>query len=77
MKRIDIEYGGRHYSVGGRDLDDLLAEIVQGMDAGAAWLRVNDGEAHRRDAMILISPGVEIAVSAVPPADEETPEFGA
>lgn len=66
MKRIDIEYGGRHYSVGGRELDDVLGEIQRGVKLGAAWLRVNDGEAHRRDALLLITPGVPFAVSAVP-----------
>lgn len=66
MKRVDIEYGGRHYSVGGRELDDILEEITRGVDQGGAWLKVNDGEAHRRDAMLLITPGVPVAVSAVP-----------
>ncbi|SIT70289.1 hypothetical protein [Microbacterium sp. RU33B] len=66
MKRIDIEYGGTHFSVGGRELDDVLAEIAEGMRAGGAWMRVNDGEATRREALLMITPGVPIAVVPFP-----------
>jgi hypothetical protein len=69
MKRIDIEYGGQHFSVGGRELDDLLAEISEGLRDGPTWLEVNDGEGRRRDALLLIAPGVPLAVIPVP-ADE-------
>lgn len=71
MKRIDIEYGGTHYSVGGRELDDVLAEIAEAMRTGVAWMRVNDGEATRREALLMITPGVPIAVVPFP---DELPE---
>ena len=48
MKRIDIYYGGDHYSVGGRRIEDLRAEIEAGLKAGTYWLEVNDGEGAMR-----------------------------
>ena len=62
MKRIDIRYGGELYSVGGRDLDDLREEIVRGVARGGQWLQVNDGEGTRRDAQLLLHPGVPISI---------------
>ena len=45
MKRIDIIYGGEHYSVGGRDLESLRAEIEEQLaSGGVGWITVNDGE---------------------------------
>lgn len=66
MKRIDIEYGGRQYSVGGRDLDDVLAEIEAALSQSPGWVNVNDGEGERRDALLMITPGVPLAVIPVP-----------
>ncbi|WP_417374496.1 hypothetical protein [Glutamicibacter protophormiae] len=77
MKRIDIHYDGQLYSVGGRDLDELLEEIADGLRGGVHWLRVNDGAGNRRDAMLSLTPGVPIAVIPIPGDDEpESPEFG-
>jgi hypothetical protein len=67
MKRIDIRYGGELYSVGERDVDDLCAEIVQGVTEGGHWLHVNDGEGTRRDAQLLLHPGVPITVIPITP----------
>ena len=36
MKRIDIEYGGRLYSIGGRELVDVLKEVEDGVASGGA-----------------------------------------
>jgi hypothetical protein len=69
MKRIDIYYGGEHYSVGGRRVEDLRAEIEAGLDAGTYWLEVNDGEGQMRSALLLLSPGVALAVVPVPDED--------
>ena len=69
MKRIDIYYGGDHYSVGGRRLEDLRAEIEAGLEAGMYWLEVNDGEGEMRAAHLLLSPGVALAVVPVPDED--------
>src|SRR5215204_5391777 len=65
MKRIDIHYGGQLYSVGDRDVDQLLAEVEDGMRNGA-WLKVNDGEGERRDAFLMLGPGVPISVIPIP-----------
>ncbi|MFF2369121.1 hypothetical protein [Agromyces sp. NPDC058110] len=70
MKRIDIRYGGDQYSVGGRELVELVAEVEQGLAAGAPfWIVVNDGEGFRRDAHLLITAGTPIAF--IPIADPE------
>jgi hypothetical protein len=65
MKRIDIHYGGQLYSVGDRDIDQLLAEVAEGMRNGG-WLKVNDGEGARRDAFLMLGPGVPIGVIPIP-----------
>jgi hypothetical protein len=36
VKRIDIYYGGEHYSVGGRELADVQADIAAGLAVGGA-----------------------------------------
>ncbi|WP_127819146.1 hypothetical protein [Microbacterium sp. CPCC 204701] len=66
MKRIDIYYGGEHYSVGGRDLGDVAQEIVDGIASGPRWLEVNDGEGEARTAFLLLSAGVPVAVVPIP-----------
>jgi hypothetical protein len=76
MKRIDIYYGGQHYSVGGRRVDDLRAEIEAGLAAGTYWLEVNDGEGQLRAALLLLSPGVALAVVPVPDEDSDLPPDG-
>lgn len=65
MKRIDIRYGGTSYSVGGHELEALQAQIIRGASGTPTWLKVNDGEGVRRDAYLLISPGVDISVIPV------------
>lgn len=71
MKRIDIRYGGDTYSVGGRDLEELRQEILTGLDSGKYWLIVNDGEGMRRDAQLLITPGVPNSLIPIPSPEEE------
>jgi hypothetical protein len=66
MKRIDIEYGGRLYSIGGRTPEDVTAEIESALAAGSGWLRANDGEGAPRESMLLISPGVSLSVIPIP-----------
>jgi hypothetical protein len=69
MKRVDIQYDGEHYSIGGRDIDDVKREIADGMDSGSTfWLEVNSGEGRMRAASLALTPGVAIAVMS---ADEE------
>ena len=66
MKRIDIHYGGQLYSVGDRDIDQLLAEVAEGTQRGGTWLRVNDGDGARRDAFLMLGPGVPIGLIPIP-----------
>jgi hypothetical protein len=66
VKRIDIVYGGERYSVGGRDVEALKDEIVAGTTGSPRWLHVNDGEGAAREALLLLSPGIPIAIIPIP-----------
>lgn len=77
MKRIDIYYGGEHYSVGGRRLDDLRQEVEVGLMAGTHWLEVNDGEGMMRTAYLMITAGVPLAIVPIPDIPEEVGDVNA
>lgn len=62
MKRIDVYYGGQHYSISGRDYEDVQHEILGAMSAGPSWLRVNIGEGRNVAADLLITPGVLLSL---------------
>jgi hypothetical protein len=63
MNRIDVVYGGRPYTVGGRTLESLQDVIAQAAASGAPyWLKVRAGEGRVEDAFLLIAPGIPIAV---------------
>ncbi len=67
MKRIDIYYGVDHYSVAGRDLDEVMEQIRAGVgSAEPVWMPVNLGEGTLRPASILLTPGVPITVVPEP-----------
>ena len=66
VKRIDIEYGGRTFSVGGRELSDVMAAIDEALAGGDHWVRVNDGDGEPREAFLLITPGTPLAVVPIP-----------
>ncbi|RFA18054.1 hypothetical protein [Subtercola boreus] len=75
MKRINLFYGGQPYSVGNRDLDELLAEIAAGLGSDETrWLSVNVGEGRPRQALLALTRGIDIAVIPVPALDEEPDE---
>ncbi|MBW9093763.1 hypothetical protein JNB62_08725 [Microbacterium jejuense] len=74
MKRIDIYYGGEHYSVGGRLFEDLRQEVQSGLATGTHWLEVNDGEGMMRTAYLLLTAGVPLAIVPIP---DEIPGRGA
>lgn len=72
MKRIDILYGGQIYSVGGRALEDLRAEIESGLAGDRpAWIIVNDGEGELRPAHLLLQRGVPISLIPIPDGPEQ------
>ncbi|MFF2495919.1 hypothetical protein [Agromyces sp. NPDC058064] len=62
MKRIDVYYGGQHYSISGRDYEDVQHEILGAVSAGPSWLRVNIGEGRNVAADLLITPGVLLSL---------------
>jgi hypothetical protein len=65
MKRVDVQYDGEHYSIAGRELQDVQDEVTRGLDsAQAAWLEVNSGEGKARTAVLALTAGVAIALSA-------------
>ncbi len=43
MKRIDIIYGGAHYSVAVRIPTACARRIEQALRQGQGWIRVNEG----------------------------------
>ena len=68
MNRIDIVYGGKPYSLGGRSLESIQIEIDGAIAAGLPyWLRVNSGEGRFEDAYLLIAPGIDVAMVNVKP----------
>ncbi len=73
MKRIDIHYGGERYSVGQRSFDDILDEVRAALAAGHGWLTVNDGDGARREAYLLIAPGVPLAIVPIPVVEGDDP----
>lgn len=75
MKRIDIYYGGEHYSIGGSDFEEVKDAIARAADGDrSSWFEVNDGEAAARLAHLLIARGVPIAIVPVPePTDALDP----
>jgi hypothetical protein len=80
MNRIDIVYGGKPYSLGGRSVESIQVEIDGALAAGLPyWLRVNSGEGRFEDAYLLIAPGISVAMvnvkpNGVDPEHENEPE---
>ena len=74
MNRIEIVYGGRPYSIGGRSLDDFQAEVsAAAMNRTAYWLKANAHEGRVEDAYLLIAPGIPIAIINVMPNSPRPP----
>ncbi|MCU1586352.1 MAG: hypothetical protein JWM49_2908 [Microbacteriaceae bacterium] len=72
MRRIVVHYGNNEYSLSGRDLEEVKAEIEDAVGAGRPlWLRVNHGEGTYRAADILITAATPIALL---PGDSIEPE---
>ncbi|MBG6056705.1 hypothetical protein RCH16_001379 [Cryobacterium sp. MP_M5] len=70
MNRVDIVYGGQQYSLAGRSIDSIQAEIDAAITTGKPyWLMVNSGGGRFEDAYLLIAPGIPFAVLNVKPED--------
>lgn len=70
VKRINILYAGKQYSVSGRDIDEVKEEIRAAVESAVpTWLEVNVGEGKYKRADILLSPGIDVAVVGID-ADE-------
>lgn len=68
MKRINILYGGKQYSISGRDVDDIKEEIRSAVaSAEPSWLEVNVGEGKFKQASILLGAGIDISVIGIDP----------
>lgn len=71
MNRIDIVYGGKPYSLGGRSVASIQDEIGAAIAAGVPyWIKVNNGEGRYEDAYLLIAPGIPLAMVNVKPNGE-------
>ncbi|WP_378145137.1 hypothetical protein ACFJGV_16600 [Cnuibacter sp. UC19_7] len=63
MKRVNIFYGGRQYSLSDREIGELQAEINAGITADQpTWLEVNVGEGRYQPAHLLLTPGVDLVL---------------
>ncbi|TFC45608.1 hypothetical protein E3T37_11790 [Cryobacterium sp. TMT2-10] len=66
MTRVDIVYGGQQYSLGGRSIESIQAEVDAAVLSGAPyWMRVNSGGGRFEDAFLLIAPGIPFAMLRV------------
>jgi hypothetical protein len=71
VNRIDIVYGGKPYSLGGRSVASIQDEIGAAIAAGVPyWIKVNNGEGRYEDAYLLIAPGIPLAMVNVKPNGE-------
>lgn len=75
LKRINIRYGGDHYTLASR----ALAEVQEEINAAIAenrplWLRVNRGEGSYQQADLLVTASTPIALMGVdlPPVESQS-----
>lgn len=72
IKRINIRYGGDHFTMASSDLDAVKGEIETALAGGRVyWLHVNRGEGTFQSAQLLITAGTPIALMGIeaPPED--------
>ena len=72
VNRIDINYGGRHYTVGNRSVEDVQDEVQRILATGTpGWLTVNYGAGSLREARLLITIGVPLSLAPTELPDAE------
>lgn len=70
---VRIHLSGREYVVVNLTVDELRAQIDEGLASGAPyWLSAKFGEGRPSDAMLLITAGVELALVAEEAPDQES-----
>ena len=75
MKRVEVHYQGRIYSIPDTSMETVRATIDQALrGAGSHWLEVQNGEGLGQDAFILITPGIPISI--VNPTPSGTSDLG-
>ncbi len=75
MRRVDIAYGGMHYSLPRTTVEAVKKTIEEGLaGTGPRWMTVNFGEGKPQPVEILISPNIPIALAQVSTEDNERPE---
>jgi hypothetical protein len=75
MRRVDIAYGGNHYSLPRTTVEDVKRTIEEALAAPEPqWLTVNFGEGKPQPVEILIRPGIPLALAQVSTEDNERPE---
>ena len=63
---MEIRYGGQIYSVGDRTVGEVMDEVGRIVASGTSgWLRVSNGSGSLREALLLVSPGVPLALMPV------------
>ncbi len=62
MKRVRVIYGGREFTIPGMDGPAVRAAVDAALAGGDPWLRAVSGMGRGADAMLLVTPGITIAV---------------
>lgn len=74
MKRIDVVYDGRVYTISGREIAEVQQEVVEAVSSGTPhWLTVNSGEGRYAETYLLVTASTSIAVAPVQ-IDEVPPD---
>ncbi len=77
MKRVEIVYDGIEYSIGGRDIADVRAEIDRAVRAGQPyWLTAFRGEGKPQQVSLLVAPGTAISLADVGHATQDATDGG-
>jgi hypothetical protein len=63
MKRVEVHYQGRTYSIPNTSLESVREAVDEALSgAGSHWLNVHNGEGLGQEAFILVTPGIPISV---------------
>ncbi|RNE62096.1 hypothetical protein [Cryobacterium tepidiphilum] len=75
MKRVEVHYQGRIYSIPDTSMESVRDTVDHALrGSGSHWLQVQNGEGLGQDAFILITPGIPISI--VNPTPSGTSDLG-